>query len=98
MNEQVENGAVSFQPDFAWKLRRWFGFRYHLGNEPEGAENMPGWFVTTTRFQFTLADRLRLLISGRLYVRHTSHADAKLDTVKNRMDWQILAPREQWGQ
>lgn len=98
MNERVENGAVSFKPDFAYKVRRWLGFRYHLGVDPEGVDSMPGWFVTTSRFHFTFADRLRLLVSGRLYVRNTCHADAKVDTVKSRLDWQILTPGEKWGQ
>lgn len=98
MNEasQVENGYVEFKPTLTWKIRRWLGFRYHLGDEPEGADTMPGWFQTRTHFQFTWADRLRLLCSGRLEIRHTGHADAKVDTVKNRMDWQIFAPGEDW--
>lgn len=94
--DRVENGYVTFQPTPIMRLRRWLGFRYHLGEEPDGAENMPGWFVTDTRFHFTLADRLRLLVGGRLKVRIIGHADAKVETVKNRMDWQIFAPGEDW--
>lgn len=92
----VEAGYMEYKPTRVERLWRCLGFRYHLGEEPEGVENMPGWFVTETRFHFTLADRLRLLISGRLRVRLTGHADAKVDTVKNRMDWRIYAPGEDW--
>jgi hypothetical protein len=94
----VTNEAVEFKPTFAMRFWRRLGFRYHLGEEPEGAENMPGWFVTQSRFHFTFADRLRLLIGGRLLVKTIGHADAKVDTVVNRMDWRIYAPGEDWRQ
>jgi hypothetical protein len=92
----IEAGYMEFKPTLAMRVRRWLGFRHHLGEEPKGVENMPGWFVTETGFHFTLADRLRLLVGGRLKVRITGYADAKVDTVKNRMDWQIFAPGEEW--
>lgn len=88
--------AMAAKPTLAMRARRWLGFRFHLGDEPEGVENMPGWFRTETGFHFTIADRLRLLVGGRFKVIITGYADAKVDTVKNRMDWQIFAPGEDW--
>jgi hypothetical protein len=96
--ERVENGCMAFRPTFAMRVWRRLGFRYHLGEEPEGADDMPGWFVTEVRLHFSFLDRLRLLAGGRLRVRVTGYADAKVDTVKNRIDWKIYAPGEDWRQ
>lgn len=93
----VEAGyAMASKPTLAMRVRRWLGFRFHLGEEPKDVDNMPGWFVTDNRFHFTFADRLRLLVGGRLKVRTINYADAKVDTVKSRLDWQIFAPGEDW--
>jgi hypothetical protein len=91
----VENGAMHHVPTLRERTWRRLGFRYHLGDEPTGADAMPGWFTTTARFHFSFSDRLRLLLSGRLHVKIVGHADAKVDNVLNRMDWQIIAPGEQ---
>lgn len=93
--ERIENGAVEFKPSWLWKLQRALGFRYHLGEEPEGTDNLK-WSRTDTYLHFGLVDRLRLLTTGRLKVCLISYISEDFGTVKTRMDWQIFAPGEDW--
>ena len=88
----IENGAMYHVP--TWRERAWraLGYRYHLGDEPDGGDNMPGWMCTENRMHFGWADRLRLLISGRLHFKLVQYTSAKVDSAKNRLDWHILAP------
>jgi hypothetical protein len=82
-------------PTFRERLWRNFGFRYHLGEDPDDTDLLEGWTRTDTRLHFGLADRFRLLLTGRLMVSTISHYDAPSPTViKNRIDWQIKAPGE----
>jgi hypothetical protein len=90
-----EAGAVIFKPSLLLRLRRWCGFRFHLGDEPDGTDNLK-WMRTDVCLAFGLMDRLRLLTTGRLKVSLTSHVSEDFRTVKNRMDWQIFAPGESW--
>jgi len=89
---KTENRAMYQVPTLRQRAARWLGYRYHLGDEPEGTDGMPGWMVTNTRMQFSFADRLRLLFSGRLNLRLTQYTSAQVEGTKNRLDWQILAP------
>lgn len=74
---------------------RWAGFHYHLGDEPEGADNLEGWTCTVSRMHFGWADRLRLVLTGRLMVKTILHTDTPSAMVcKTRMDWSISAPGE----
>lgn len=88
----TENGAMYHVPTVRERFSKWVGYRYHLGKEPEGIEAMPGWMVTESRMHFSLADRLRLLVSGRLHFRLTQYTSAQVEGTKNRLDWHILAP------
>jgi hypothetical protein len=47
---------------------------------------------TETRLNFGLADRVRLLLTGRLHMRLVQHTTVQVENTKNRFDWQILAP------
>ncbi len=77
------------------RFRRWVGFRYHLGDEPEGIEGLEGWIRTDIRIEFSLLDRLRLLFTGRLLVASILHTDTKSpNVVKSHVDWKIYAPGE----
>lgn len=87
----AENGAMYHIPTMRERLVRRIGYRYHLGDEPTGVDAMPGWMVTETRLHFGWADRLRLLLSGRLHMRLVQHTTAQVEA-RNRFDWQILAP------
>lgn len=88
----AENGAMYHLPTMRERVFRWLGFRYHLGSEPEGIDAMPGWMCTESRMHFSLADRLRLLISGRLHLRLVQHTSVQVESAKNRLDFHILAP------
>lgn len=82
-----------YTPTRRERFWRKLGFRHHLGDEPAGTDGMPGWVDTTTTFDFSLADRLRLLLTGRLRITVISHTDTPSPMViKNRVDWQIFAP------
>ena len=70
---------------------RRIGYRYHLGDEPEGADALAGWVRTDTRLHFGWCDRLRLLLTGKLLVVSIVRMDVPLPTVcKSRMDWRIV--------
>lgn len=87
--------AMIHKPTLAERLRRKAGFRYHLGDEPEGAEALQGWMRTDIKLHFGWADRLRLLLTGRLHVSSIVHTDTPSASIcKSRVDWQIKAPGE----
>lgn len=95
MSEQVENTACYALPTRAQRFWRWAGFRYHLGEEPEGADAMAGWMRTDMRIYFDWRDRLRLLLSGRLFIASIVHTDTPSPMVcKSRMDFRIYHPGE----
>lgn len=90
----VENGAMYHLPTWIEKLWRRLGYRYHLGDEPDGADAMAGWMRTESRIHFGWADRLRLLVSGRLHMSLVQYTTVQVEGTKNRFDWQIIAPGE----
>ena len=91
---EITNGAYSHVP--TWRERMWrrLGFRYHLGDEPSGADTMTGWMASTVNFHFGVLDRVRLLMTGRLHIKIVQHTTVQCDESKNRVDWQIRAPGE----
>lgn len=88
----VENGAMYHVPTLRERAWRWLGYRYHLGDEPEGIDAMQGWMCTENRMHFSMSDRIRLLVSGRLHMRLVQHTSVQVEGTKNRLDWHILAP------
>lgn len=90
--DEVKNGYVTYQPTRAERAWRWLGFRYHLGDEPEGIDQLKFWMCTETRMRFGVADRLRLLLTGRLHMRLVQHLPVECAFAKNRFDWEIKAP------
>lgn len=72
----------------------WLGFRTHVGETPKGADDMPGWMCTESRIHFSIADRIRLLCTGRLHIRLVQHTTQQVESAKNRLDFRILAPGE----
>lgn len=84
------NYAMECRPTFRQRVSRALGFRYHLGADPAGADVLTGWSMTRSRMHFSMADRLRLLLSGKLLVVTVQHFDAPSPSVvKTRLDWQI---------
>jgi hypothetical protein len=90
-SERVENGFVAFKPTLGQRAWRCLGYRYHLGEEPEGTDGLR-WLRTDVRLHFSLLDRLRLVLTGRLKVSLTTHADDTLSECKTRTDWIIDHP------
>ena len=84
--------AYHHVPTLAQRVWRALGYRYHLGADPEGVDALSGWMCTENTFQFSLADRLRLLLTGRLRVSIKHHMPVQPEFSKNRLDWQIAAP------
>lgn len=78
---------------------RWTGFRFHLGDEPAWMADGPpklGWMQTVSKLEFSLADRLRLLVSGHLRITTTIETDTPSPVMTaTRLDWQIRAPGEE---
>lgn len=94
MKSTKENIAAEALPTLAQRLWRTLGYRYHLGEEPEGAEAFSGWMKTEIGLQFGWRDRLRLLATGRLFVALTQYTSAQVDEAKSRTDWRIAPPFE----
>lgn len=90
----TQNFAMHYQPTRRERLWRWLGFRYHLGDTPDGADDLPGWMCTETRMHLSVADRVRLLVTGRLHLKLVQHLPVQCDFAKNRFDWRIVAPGE----
>lgn len=88
----VENGAMHHVPTLRERIWRRLGYRYHLGAEPDGIDALPGWMCTESRMHFSVADRVRLLLTGRLHLRLVQHMTQQVDSTKNRLDFHILAP------
>lgn len=91
----MTNEAMFHKPTIRERFWRALGFRYHLGDEPEGVERLEGWMRTDIRLDFSILDRLRLLLTGRLFVALIVHTDTPSASIcKSRMDWTISAPGE----
>lgn len=89
------NGYMVYRPSLAERFWRKLGYRYHLGDEPEGTDGLPGWMCHGVRLRFSFGDRVRLLVTGRLHVKSTLSFDTPSPTViKARVDWQIERPGE----
>lgn len=89
----MENYAAIHVPTLRERFWRKLGFRYHLGDEPEGVETLAGWMRTDIRLHFSIADRMRLLVSGRLFVASIVHTDTPSASIcKSRVDFRIEEP------
>lgn len=98
MSETTEpqNFAYVRTPTFMERAWRRLGFHYHLGDEPEGIDGMAGWMKTDITLCFGWSDRLRLLLTGRLFVASVVHTDTPSAMIcKSRVDWRIHAPGEE---
>lgn len=84
-----------YVPTIQERVWRKLGFHYHLGDEPAGGDNLPGWSQTKVRLGFSWVDRLRLLLTGRLLVVLTQQTDTPPpEIIKNRIDWKVAFPGE----
>lgn len=82
--------GFSYTPTCRERFIRALGFRYHLGDEPSGAEQLQGWMRTDVRMRFAFADRLRLLLTGRLHISVITHMDTPSPSrCLSRTDWMV---------
>jgi hypothetical protein len=89
------NCAQVYRPRLSERLARFLGYKYELGEDPEGHEQLSaGWARTTTRLKFTWLGRLRLLFSGRLKIELTHYANLPIDRMSSRVDLRMYAPWE----
>lgn len=88
-DEVTTLGGYCARTPLTQRIWRSLGFRYHLGEEPEGIDNLEGWMCTEMRMRFSFLDRLRLLATGRLHIKLVQHLPVRCDFSRNRMDWQI---------
>lgn len=89
----MPNTAMTAVPSMLTRIWRKLGFRYHLGNEPEGVDGLPGWMRTEVRMSFDWRDRLRLLATGRLSLTVVLYTDTPSPEIcKSRIDYQIIPP------
>lgn len=89
----MSNTAMEYGPTFADRLWRGLGYHYHLGDEPNDIDGMPGWMRHEVRLHFGFWDRVRLLLTGKLHVVSVIYTDVPSpNVVKTRIDWQINRP------
>lgn len=84
-------------PTLRERFWRWAGFRYYLGDDPPDIEALSGWMKTDIRLHFGFTDRLRLLLTGKLFVASVVHMDTPAPMIcKSRVDFMIHAPGSDW--
>lgn len=97
MTDTIQASCAHYVPSLRERFFRKLGFRYHLGEEPEGTDGLPGWSCTDSHLHFGIADRLRLLLTGKLFVSTKMHSDVpSAMVVKTRLDWRIVEPGGHW--
>lgn len=96
MTEEAATGHyMIYKPTLGDRAARFLGYRFDLGDEPDGHEQLTGgWAKTETRLKFSMLGRLRLLFSGRLKIDLTHYAADPIHTMKSRVDLRIYAPWE----
>jgi hypothetical protein len=97
MTDTPRDFAMYHVPTLAERVWRKLGYHYHLGEEPEGSDTLPGWHCTEIRLHFGFIDRLRLLTTGKLKLRSILMTDTPSAMIcKNRLDWRISHPGGEW--
>lgn len=87
--------AAVARPTWRQRIFRKLGWRFHLGDEPEGVDGWSGWVKTEIMLKFSVLDRIRLLFSGHLRVYSIVHSDAPSPLrCKSRVDYWIVPPGE----
>jgi hypothetical protein len=93
MSDMTQNHAMHYVPSLRERFWRKVGFRYHLGDEPDGIDALPGWMRKDIRLSFNWRDRLRLLLTGKLFIASIVSMDTPSPSIcKGRVDWRIIEP------
>ena len=94
--DSAEFVELSYRPTIIDRLRRKAGYRFHYADEPpefDPAKHV-GWMKTVTTFKFDFADRIRLLLTGRLRIEIAQYTTQQVDESVNAVSYKIFAPLE----
>lgn len=85
------NIAMEYRPTKAERFWKALGFRYHLSDLPDDAPQ-EGWMMTKTVIKFSMADRLRLLLSGELRIDIRQATGTKVYRCVTAVSFEITHP------
>ena len=90
---ETSNEASFHKPTRRERFWRAIGFRYHFTDLPEGIhEDLPGWMMTKSFIHFSVADRLRLLLTGRIYMDMRQATNVAVAKACSALSFRIAAP------
>lgn len=94
--DMSNEGAFHYVPTRSERFWRWLGFRYVRTDLPDDVDKThPGWMLTTVRFKFDWADRLRLLVSGQLHIDVRQATTQQVDEAVSAASHEIIPPFQQ---
>ncbi len=88
---EPQNFAVAYKPTLVERLWRWLGFHRAFVPAPD-TDDYQGRLVITTITSWSLADRLRILISGRTYFFSSSIAEPPVHRAVTTVGVSVLPP------
>lgn len=92
MSDETTNQAMEYVPTWKDRLaRKLFPYRLQEFTEPP---NMNGWMRTNINVHLSIADRLRLLIGGRLLIETTTYTEHQVPHAESFSSVNVLAPWE----
>lgn len=89
----MTNLAMYHRPTLRQRFWRSVGFRYHL-HDLDDDPALPGWMMTETKIEFSVADRIRLLLTGRLHLTLRQATNVEVDHARSAMSFRIGHPGE----
>ena len=97
MSNIAQNECLEHKPTLQTRWWRMIGYRYQMGVEPEGSDALSGWMRSDIRLHFGWRDRLRLLLTGKLFISSIVMTDTPSPTIcKSRVDWRIIETGGDW--
>ena len=94
MTDDIESGYQIYTPTLAQRFWRALGFRYHHKDLECDEVAFPGWMKTRVNFDFSMLDRLRLLLTGRLRIDLEQRPNVMVDECRNAASYRICYPFE----
>lgn len=89
----MTDGAMEYRPTRRERFWRALGFRYHLTDLPDGIDkDLPGWMMTKCFIHFSMADRMRLLLTGRLHLDIRQATNVRVDEARSALSFRIASP------
>ena len=88
------NHAMHHVPTRLERFTRRLGFRYHMRDFDDDRPEFKGWAMTVLRFQFSWADRFRILFGGRLRVDVRLRSKERVTDMEAIESFRIYSPWE----